>query len=440
MTDELKIEYEWLDRPEGDLEAGRACEAVIGIRLGDEYLTRLDDSWGQTVRNQMRVSAHTLATWFASNWWRLRWEPETPGSRRDVDWRMSHCMAAAGAGYVWPNVIFASDGDSLAVASRPGRKAVAFEPVRYLNRIDGRISAEEFERSVDQFLEGVLSRLYSMNVPGDDLLELWTEVMRERQDPKLTQWRKLEALCGYDPDEAPAAIIELLRDDNAGLGGEALEEVAAVGRHATAKLLKPILSLAKAVAAPRAGGFRGSMPTLTNKPRIAAGERPWQAATKLAQFARKEWGLENKPIKDKVLAGLLGLKSAVFAERAKSTALPLALRAGTSDSFDIYFNSSWATSRRFACSRLIGDHLYFRNQGRLIPATDAKTSRQQFQRAFAQELLCPFDALLEKIQTEQPNEEDISEAAAYFEVSPLMVETTLVNKGELDREVLSWRD
>ena len=440
MTDELKIEYEWLDRPEGDLEAGRACEAVIGIRLGDEYLTRLDDSWGQTVRNQMRVSAHTLATWFASNWWRLRWEPETPGSRRDVDWRMSHCMAAAGAGYVWPNVIFASDGDSLAVASRPGRKAVAFEPVRYLNRIDGRISAEEFERSVDQFLEGVLSRLYSMNVPGDDLLELWTEVMRERQDPKLTQWRKLEALCGYDPDEAPAAIIELLRDDNAGLGGEALEEVAAVGRHATAKLLKPILSLAKAVAAPRAGGFRGSMPTLTNKPRTVAGERPWQAATKLAQFARRQWGLEKKPIKDKALADLLGMKASVFAEQVKSAALPLALRAGTSDSFDIYFNSSWATSRRFACSRLIGDHLYFRNQGRLIPATDAKTSRQQFQRAFAQELLCPFDALLEKIQTEQPNEEDISEAAAYFEVSPLMVETTLVNKGELDREVLSWRD
>jgi hypothetical protein len=151
------------------------------------------------------------------------------------------------------------------------------------------------------------------------------------------------------------------------------------------------------------------MPTLTNKPRIMTGERPWQSATKLAQFARRQWGLAKKPIKDKVLADLLGIKATAFAERAKSAALPLALQVGASDNFDIYFNSSWSTSRRFASGRLIGDHLYFRNQGRLIPATEAKTSRQQFQRAFAQELLCPFDALVEKIQTEQPTEEDISE-------------------------------
>jgi Zn-dependent peptidase ImmA (M78 family) len=86
----------------------------------------------------------------------------------------------------------------------------------------------------------------------------------------------------------------------------------------------------------------------------------------------------------------------------------------------------------------LGDHLSYSNGERLIPATDAKTSRQQFQRAFAQEFLCPFDALLEKINTTQPNDDDIAEAAAHFEVSPLMVRTTLVNKGELDRETLNW--
>jgi hypothetical protein len=45
---------------------------------------------------------------------------------------------------------------------------------------------------------------------------------------------------------------------------------------------------------------------------------------------------------------------------------------------------------------------------------------------------------VEKINTTQPGDDDIAEAAAHFEVSPLMVRTTLVNKGELDRETLNW--
>src|SRR5207249_11948004 len=99
-----------------------------------------------------------------------------------------------------------------------------------------------------------------------------------------------------------------------------------------------------------------------------------------------------------------------------------------------------STSRRFAASRLLGDYLGFANQERLLPATHAKTARQKFQRSFAQEFLCPIDALLEKIQTTQPNEDDISEAATHFHVSPLTIRTTLVNHGQLEREALAWRD
>jgi hypothetical protein len=180
------------------------------------------------------------------------------------------------------------------------------------------------------------------------------------------------------------------------------------------------------------------MPELA-EPRYEAGARPWQRASKLARLARKEWGLGNRAITNKQLADLLGTKPAVFTDRTKSPLpMPIVLRTGSNGSFDLYFDSSWSTSRRFSSGRLLGDHLHSSNSERLIPATDAKTSRQQFQRAFAQEFLCPFDALLEKINTTQPNDDDIAEAAAHFEVSPLMVRTTLVNKGELDRETLNW--
>jgi len=440
MSDKLTIDFKPLGREKGN-SVDRAFYADIGLMIGGDWLTLLEDVEAQTVRPHLRGCAYHLATWFAANWWRLRWEPEARSWREDADWRVAHSVAGAGGGYVWPNVLFASDGDSLAVASLPRTRVVAFEPIRYLNRIQARITAAEFEQKVDAFMEGVLSRLHALGIEGESLPALWAEVLAERGEAAAYHRRKLEAMAGFDPDQAPDELLAQFLEDKAKLGQGALEEVAAEARHAAADVLQPILELAKAKTPPKAGGFRGTMPTLANQPPAGAGERPWQRAAQLAGLARTQWGLGRQPIDDKALADLLGTKATVFSDRTKSPApMPLALRTGTNGSLDLYFNSAWSTSRRFATSRVIGDHLYFTNQGRLIPATDARTSRQQFQRAFAQEFLCPIDALLERIQTTEPDEDDISEAAAHFHVSPLMVRTTLVNRGQLDREALNWVD
>jgi len=438
MNDELTIECDWLgSQANNALE--RAFYANIGLAVSDIWLTQLDDQEASTVTNHLRACAHRLAVWFAANWWRLRWEPETSTSAKDVDWRIAHGLASAGGGYVWPNIIFASDGESLAIASRNPQKNAPFEPIRYLNQINARITAAEFERKVDAFMGKVITRAHALNIHDHGLHELWNEILEERQDPKATRWRKLEALCGYDPDEAPEALIKHLLDDPAKLGGFALEELAAHGRHNTQDLLKPILKLAKSNTKPTGGGFRGKIPQLKSQPQSNPADRPWQQAAKLAQQARKEWDLGTKPIPNKVLGELLGTKPAFFADRTKSaTPMPIMLKSENGNDMDFYVDSPWDTTRRFATSRLLGDYLAQTTHERLIPATKAKTARQQFQRSFAQEFLCPFDALLEKIQTDDPEEEDIAEAAKYFCVSPLMVRTTLVNKGEMDRETLNW--
>ena len=116
-----------------------------------------------------------------------------------------------------------------------------------------------------------------------------------------------------------------------------------------------------------------------------------------------------------------------------ATQIPFGLRRQNSTNVDIYLNKSYSTTRRFAVSRLLGDHLHFDQNETLIPSTEAKTTRQKFQRAFAQEFLCPYDALTDKLGTSAPSEDDINSAADYFDVSPLLVRTTLVNRGQLDR-------
>ena len=440
MSDELRIEFDWLDRETGS-EIDRAFAASVGVAVGEEYLTRLDDLGAKTVRNQILASAWHLANWFVANWWRLRWEPAPTQWQEDTDWRMAHCLAAAGGGYVWPNAIFASDGDSMEIAAKPKSKSARFEPVRYINDVQAWITAAEFEQKVDAFMESVLSRMQSLQLQDECLPSLWAEILKERSDAELSQQRKLEAMAGFDPDQAPAELIENLLDDPDNLGKSALAEVAAEARHATGDALPIIRELGRSRSRPKPGGFRARVDELPMPPAADGERRPWQKAADLARHARNHWGLGNKPIRNHTLADILRAKATVFSDASTvATPMPLGIRAAASGTFDVYFNSPSNTTRRFAASRLLGDFLYFSNQERLLPATHAKTSRQKFQRSFAQEFLCPIDALLETIQTAQPDEDDISEAAAHFHVSPLMVRTTLVNHGQLEREALTWAD
>src|SRR5215207_463651 len=174
MNEEFKIDYRWLGRETGSA-VDRSFYADIGIAIGDEWLTVLEDIEASTVRNHFRGCAYRLATWFVANWWRLRWEPEAPNWSKNPAWSVAHSLAAAGGGYVWPNVVFASDGDSLSISSIANTKRPSFEPVRYLNSVTARVDAGDFEQRIDRFLEGIFSRLQSRQVAEQALQTTWTE-------------------------------------------------------------------------------------------------------------------------------------------------------------------------------------------------------------------------------------------------------------------------
>ncbi|MEW6161422.1 MAG: hypothetical protein AB1813_28670, partial [Verrucomicrobiota bacterium] len=330
---------------------------------------------------------------------------------------------------------------SLAIASLPRTKAAVFEPIRYLNRVRTRISASEFEHKVDSFMEGILSRLQSRNVDDKNLAALWTEVLGERNNPKASERRILEAILGFDPDEAPDELLKQVLNDVDQLGRNAVVEVAAEARDSAPKVLELIRELLKAKGKPKGGGFRVSLPDLNIPPGFDERlERPWQKGSELAKIARKQWGFDGEPVENAKLANLIDTKSTLFTNSLTSgTRIPFGVRKGSTGLFDVFFDSPNETSRRFAICRMIGDHLFFASQEMLLPTTRAKTARQQFQRAFAQEFLCPFEALRQRLPS-QPDEDDISNVAKSFDVSPLLVRTTLVNKGELDREALNWND
>ena len=106
--------------------------------------------------------------------------------------------------------------------------------------------------------------------------------------------------------------------------------------------------------------------------------------------------------------------------------------AGDGNRSRLALRPKWETGRRFDLARLIGDRLVDGVE-RLLPATRAHSYRQKAQRAFAAELLCPYDAVDDMLDIDI-SEERQTEVAEHFQVSPLAIRTLLVNKGRIARD------
>ena len=81
--------------------------------------------------------------------------------------------------------------------------------------------------------------------------------------------------------------------------------------------------------------------------------------------------------------------------------------------------------------RLLGDRLLGHVEP-LSPATRAYTYRQKAQRAFAAELLCPYEAVCDFLGNDR-SEERCHDAASHFNVSSLTVSTVLLNNERFEQ-------
>ena len=150
---------------------------------------------------------------------------------------------------------------------------------------------------------------------------------------------------------------------------------------------------------------------------------PWQVGQNAAKALRRSEGLGDRPINDRLLCEMCGLPDGVFS-RSSPVKPPMAYTLSSKTGKRMVFRARVTNGRRFDAARLLGDKLLVRNDESLQPATLSHTFRQKMQRAFAAELLCPFDALLENLDGDH-SDDSIEEAANRFRVSPRLVANRL---------------
>ena len=284
----------------------------------------------------------------------------------------------------------------------------------------------------------ILSRLEDNGLRETNLHRLWSDLTTERESGELTRYRRLEALLGFDPDDADENAIGCRLDDAARLGEAALGELAA-----DATLDEdPLGSMAWSREIFDVAGQRGfdvcpndaiELFNTENIPPPGA-VKAWRLGQEVAREVRLQENLDGQRISNDRLAQFAGTVSAAISGTQRcSQNFSFALERQEMPA-RISLRSKRVTGRRFELARLVGDRLVSIqiNQSceNLFPATRSYSYRQKMQRAFAAELLSPF-AAVDEMAAGDYSEEKQNEIATHFKVSPMTIQTQLVNNGRL---------
>ena len=421
-----------MDEFEIDVRAKTGCPpdapAAIAISAGELVLTRLIRQGANVESDALEAPPAQLAFWLTDNWWRVRHEcvPTTGPTGR---WRMAHELSSMPA-YAWPRLAIWGEGDRIGLSSRADPAGTA--PVQYLTNALTYVKAAAFEREVDRFLALIADERAGLASDWAALRSQIDALNRERTDPDMAAWRKLEAQLGYDIDQAPDALITRLADLQAEYGGEGVSEAALAVQGAQAAEV-----LISELAAANDNGLQCNLSrtaaivgNLTSNP----GEAPWAFGERAAGMVRAVTGHVSGPLRNKALAEILHVPEAALARTHGARTLAYGIRVRKRNADIVAPFSRWAADRRFEFSRALGDVIWSRNES-LGPITQAKSERQKFQRAFAQSLLCPYDALHAYIGDDM-SDGALTAAAKYFHVSDRLIRSLLVNKGNLERSRL----
>jgi len=424
----IDLKLDWLASG-NDAPEYRSTMAMLELCVGGTKLTQHEDIWSQTIRDRVLVSAYPLALWMASSWWRLNFEPlPAHNVRPTTDWRMAHELGAANHGFVWPQIMFASDCEIMQIWAMPS-KASQNQSVRYLNGLNesANVSLGDFRHSVTEFVEAVICRLEAVGIRDSDLVKLWAEVREELSNPESARNRRIEAEMGFDPDECPEEIMhQALRLDEI-IGTSALTELAPIyGKVAggtSLDLIEKMTTTEGIIGTPRPE-------ILNDRTRTVSNQVPWRQAVDDARTLRQTIGNTNYPVDNAAIYDLLGLRSQDVEQwsPASRSSAGIAIH-GQGKEFKFLPRKKHPVAKRFELSRFLGDYLLsgISNCGWLT-STDLGTARQKYQRAFAAEFLCPIDGLRDYLQDDF-TESALEDAAYNFEVSPETVRSLLANNG-----------
>jgi hypothetical protein len=381
---------------------------------------------------------YPLVLWFAHSWWRLLYETNDSlfTRQKNPHWRLAHELKNAGEGYVWPDIDFVPDGVSMQITSKKTNYKSDMSSINYINECSTNVPLKEFQDEIVRCIDNVFDRMETsgIEIANNELNIHWTAIREEMSDHEAAQYRKIEAMLGYNPDEADTLAIENFLSKTKPWGTGIAEELASAANAYNIDIVNNIHEKMNDVHSGLKGKFNLLAMNINKKIIVNDFSKPWEIGRDFAIELRNNCGESDKVIRDHFLSDLMGISSGDLFNDTDHVSFPIGI-VKQDQSVKFFFRGKLRFSRRFQASRIIADKLISDQDNVLLPVSNAGTWRQKFQRAFAGEFLCPSDNLLEFLNGRY-DEDSISDAAEYFEVNESVPRTHLINRKILSADAV----
>lgn len=365
------------------------------------------------------VSALPLAEWLTTSFWRLVHEP---GPRNDkahlnFSWRMAHELQSAAGGYDWPKITFFSQKTIVEVhCNALYQDSLGNGAERYITSGQSFVDIEIFVNEIIRFLSEVADHFPIFRKYHENLKS-------ELENIDISHYRQVEAMLGFDPDQAPNIIMEYLNDKLTLLSWETISELAAG--------LNPInfakgcdqlnlLEIQFDKIKGKKGKITAEIQNMTNT------LLPWEFGRACAIELRKQENLgSDTPINTKKLLEYTGLLQDEF-DMIPTTG-EMATCINDDGKIEYKFQAVFSPSaRRFQLARVLGAWLANSKRDSII-LSSAGTWEQQVQRNFAAELLAPIEGLTHMLDDIGWTASSFRKVAMHYNVSPWTIGHSIIS-------------
>ena len=255
-----------------------------------------------------------------------------------------------------------------------------------------------------------------------DLEASYATVRHEQTDAEVSLYRTLEALQGFDAGYGNEDRLQFLVRTAKVYDPETIRELS--------RFLYDCPELEDEMQAVKKGilGCKIDIGSLDmNAVQIDATAKPWEVGFSLARQVRCQWNL-NGPVTNEALCERVSLRAEELDCADRDSAVGFGARMSDAV-FSLKFAKRSRTSSRFMFTRGICDAIVSRKGfSNFLAITPSKTARRKIQRAFAAELLCPIDDIVQ--ETNNVSDKDaIDYLAEKYAVSTRVVESQLSTHG-----------
>lgn len=382
----MRFSADWQDPGVSASAELKATFCLLAIDLDGKRISRFFDERYGRAHDRIAMPAYPVAQGLARAWWSL-----IAGRSGMVRLRRFR------DGFALPDVRFEPDGHYVEITAEP------FEygnpPVTFTRRAKERLTVDELERDMGDFVDSVVEKLSDHKIRKSWLQDRWSLIQASLENEQERVFCEAAGALGIDPylcDEGEAGAIERAAEY---FDDEALLEFLA-SQHGQ----KPDNALHWLAAAEEQLGDKAALPAIADIAKDLRLQKeampsrpspPWQLGYRLAEECRAMVGLEPERIFGDVgdVAALFGSADFKVAQ-GRVTGLRAEAYRGKGAPKIIVAELPVPQSRTFAMMRAVGDFLAFQQEGR-SPVTDTYSHRQGVGRAFAVEMLAPSATILQ---------------------------------------------